>query len=204
MTNLYDLEPVLIDNIFSDDQYSDIYKIINRLLLDIPNTSPEKNDMYASIPELGYFAVFGSGYFSEKIFTTIVDKTVEAVGLPVGKPEIHFARYTRKTGFDPRLDPHYDLMLTKPTVTVSIQLDSNIDWELYANEVGKTLKSNQGLIFSGSHQLHWRPEREFLEDDFLDILVCQMAVSEEEFTQEHKDIMSDKHKTKLSSMGYRL
>jgi hypothetical protein len=204
MTNLYDLEPVLIDDIFSNEEYSNVYEVINGLLPDMPKTSPEKIDRYANVPDLGYFAVFGSGYFSEKIFTTIADKASEAVGLPLGKPEIHFARYTTKTGFNPGLAPHYDLMLTKPTITVSIQLDSNVDWELFADEVGKTLKSNQALVFSGSHQLHWRPERKFSDDEFLDILVCQMAVSEEEFTQEHKDTMSNKHRAKLSSMGYTL
>ena len=33
---------------------------------------------------------------------------------------------------------------------------------------------NQGVIFSGTHQIHWRPEVSFTNEDYYDILVCQM------------------------------
>jgi hypothetical protein len=81
-------------------------------------------------------------------------------------------------------------MLEYPSITLSIQLDSTLDWELCAYDTCDTLQSNQALVFSGSDQIHWRPRVDFKDDDYFDIMVCQMTLSgSEKLDSTHADEM---------------
>jgi len=185
--NLKDFEPIVVDNIFSKDQYKDIYDRVNstfpsELTADVPDDSG-----YMNAGEIGYFAYING--FRDDVYKAVKDVAEANTGLKLGSPEIHFARYSLKTGFPPILRPHNDLMLKYPSITMSIQLESSFDWELFANFHSATLSSNQGMIFSGSHQMHWRPRVEFKEDDYFDIMVCQMKASDELLTKDHEDEM---------------
>jgi hypothetical protein len=185
--NLKDFAPIVVDEIFSTDQYKDIYDRVNKtfpseLIADVP-----ENSGYMNAGEIGYFAYVNG--FREDVYKAVQDIAESTTGLKLGSPEIHFARYSLKTGYPPILRPHYDEMLKYPSITMSIQLESSFDWELYANFESAMLSPNQGMIFSGSHQMHWRPRVEFKEDDFYDIMVCQLKVSDELLTQEHFDEM---------------
>lgn len=182
--NLKDFPPVVVDQIFSKDQYEDIYDRVNKtfpseLIADVP-----ENSGYMNAGEIGYFAYVNG--FRDDVFKAVQDVAESTTGLKLGSPEIHFARYSLKTGYPPILRPHYDEMLQHPSITMSIQLESSFDWELYANFESATLSPNQGMVFSGSHQMHWRPRVEFKEDDFYDIMVCQLKVSDEMLTDEHR------------------
>lgn len=89
------------------------------------------------------------------------------------------------------LMPHFDVGLEYATVSISIVLESTLDWDIAVE--GKTFKvsKNQGVTFSGSHQWHWRPNIEFSDNDYYDILVCQYKEKGNlnPITEEHKDIM---------------
>jgi hypothetical protein len=185
--NLKDFQPIVVDKIFSKDQYEDIYDRVNstfpsELTADVPDGSG-----YMNAGEIGYFAYVKG--FREDVYKAVRDVAEANTGLKLGSPEIHFARYSLKTGYPPILRPHYDEMLKHPSITMSIQLESSFDWELFANFESAILHENQGMIFSGSHQMHWRPKVQFNEDDYYDIMVCQLKVSDELLTDEHKDEM---------------
>lgn len=85
--------------------------------------------------------------------------------------DIGFARYSRDGKNNPSLVPHFDAFKSG-RFTLDIQLKSNIDWAIYVEDKKFDLNYNQGLIFSGTHQIHWREPKEFLESDYIDMMFC--------------------------------
>jgi hypothetical protein len=184
--SLEDFKPVVEKHIFSKDQYEDIYKRVNKTFPEVLEKDVPEGSKYINAGDIGYFAYIGG--FRDDIYDR-VQELGKKYYRSVGKPEIHFARYSLKTGYPPILRPHYDEMLKYPSITLSIQLEKTFDWDLYANNTGEMLSENEGLVFSGSHQIHWRPRVGFKDDDYYDIMVCQMRVSDEELSEDHFDKM---------------
>ena len=90
--------------------------------------------------------------------------------------EISFARYSKEYGNLPNLTPHYDNSFLEQRVTVDVQLKSNIDWALVVEDNYFTLKDNEALTFSGTHQIHWREHKEFNDDSFIEMLFCHFSL----------------------------
>lgn len=201
MINLYTFTPKVFNNVFSDDTYKKIYAAVNSIFPETLSADVPEDAEYRNVQDLGYFAIPVSGYnFGSEVFAEVQAVTETMLGFKVQRPEIHFARYTKKTGADPILRPHYDRMLEHPSITMSVQLDGTMPWAIGAYNTTEMISSNDGLLFSGSHQVHWRPKNTFGDDDYFDILVCQMAISNEKLTQEHVDKMAiavNEHATKI-------
>ena len=86
-----------------------------------------------------------------------------------------FARYTDNDTTKPNLVPHWDSFET-PRFTFDIQLRSNTDWTLFVEDKEFVLKDNQALTFSGTHQIHWREKKQFLEGEFMDMIFCHLHI----------------------------
>ena len=78
--------------------------------------------------------------------------------------------------FRPSLFPHYDETFKEPRFTFDYQLGSNIDWAIVV-EPGKefTLKNNQAITFSGTHQIHWRVPTIFNDDQYVEMIFCHFS-----------------------------
>lgn len=178
----YEVEPVLVENIFSDAEYRFLYEKINK--------SPEQQDR--EVEDTGYIAKPDptKNYLGD----ILKNKMEELSGFKLDKYMLHYARYTLKSNNIPRLYPHYDRGLEFATFTISVILDSTFDWDLFCEGTRIPVKKNQGAFFSGSHQVHWRPPHEFKEDDYYDILVCQFRVKTdtENLADDHRSTMDDK------------
>jgi hypothetical protein len=187
--DLFSFKPIVLDKVFAAEEYEEVYKTVNYVFdndLEFDQTGPG----YFPVNGLGYFAVVGLN--SENVYNKIKEITEEATGLKLETPEIHFARYTTKTGQPPQLRPHYDIMLKRSTITLSVQMDATLAWSIYADGVKADLPPNSGIIFSGSHQYHWRPKMDFGPEDYYDIMVCQMAVvGSEDLPDDHASIMEN-------------
>jgi hypothetical protein len=198
--HLFSYKPITVENIFAAEEYEQVYKAVNHVFdndLKFDETGPG----YFPVDGLGYFAVVGLS--DENVYQKVKDVVEEATGLQLEYPQIHFARYTLKTGHVPQLKPHYDVMLKKDTITLSIQMDATLPWSIYANGVKADLPPNSGIIFSGSHQYHWRPEIEFKDDDYYDIMVCQMTiVGAEDLSDNHENFMSSVIYPPLALKGF--
>jgi hypothetical protein len=163
-----------IEDVFDEEDIIHIYGHVQKALKDVGPDS-EKGEFFFNAKDVGYFAVFG--FQNEKVCDTIHNFAEMGSGYKLEKDfQMHFARYTSETGAKPRLRPHYDEMLTADTVTLSIQLAKNTDWLLYVGTEALSLNMNEMAIFSGSHQIHWRPKKEFLLQDFYDVMVCQFTI----------------------------
>lgn len=198
--NLTEFKPFVIKDVLSQEDYAYVYDCVNsafptELTPDLPPDTREFRE-YLDVPELGYLAYVKG--FKQDFYSAVKRIAEEATGLALRDPQIHFARYTTKTGHQPLLRPHSDNQLKNPSITLSIQLDSTLDWELCAYDTCDTLASNQALIFSGSHQMHWRPPATFSEDDYFDILVCQLSViGQSSLSEDHAARMEELKKEEL-------
>lgn len=91
-----------------------------------------------------------------------------------------FARYEkffRKDGVlsNPTLYPHIDGFDEK-RFTLDLQLRSNTDWSIFVEGREFTLKDNSALTFYGTEQEHWRPEKDFQDGEYIDMLFCHLEL----------------------------
>lgn len=92
----------------------------------------------------------------------------------------------------PRLIPHYD-GFPEPRFTFDYQIRSNTSWPLLVEGNELLLEDNQALTFSGTHQIHWRTEKEFQEGEFIDMIFCHLFLpSSQPNSEEHWDFMKAK------------
>jgi len=184
MTNfdfLTNFKPIIIDDIFTDEEYKSVYDMteatFNAALKGEANFNENNNGSGAVFVDknTGYASMTNS--FSAVIQNKILATFRRYVELSDNiMLNTHVARYTHKSGYTPNLRPHFDRGLRFPSYTMSIQLDKTLDWDLGANGTTANLSSNQALMFSGSHQAHYRPPVEFKEDDVYDVIVCQVQM----------------------------
>jgi hypothetical protein len=186
---LYNFKPILIENVFTQEEYESVYNSVNAVFPKELSSDVPENLGYFNAKDVGYFAYVKG--FENLVYDKLVQLTKQYSNMDVVEPRVHFARYTPKTGFPPTLNPHYDLGVTTSALTFSVQLDTTIDWELCAKDTCVTLEKNQAILFSGSHQIHWRPKKEFGPDDYFDIMVCQMYLDNDGLPENHLDVMSE-------------
>jgi hypothetical protein len=139
----------------------------------------------------------------------IVDKVTKVAEGIVGEglvlAEYNFSRYQktisdcRKFWFNPLLFPHIDDAFEGKRFTVDIQLKSNIDWDIvvddWKSEKTFTMVDNQALTFSGTHQVHWRPKKEFKDEEFLEALFLHFVPKFNNFIskEEKEEIINKKN-----------
>lgn len=89
---------------------------------------------------------------------------------PLKLHAVAFGRYSKEFGI-PKLGPHIDEVPSQ--FTLDYQLDGNISWPLNIEGKEYVLKNNNAVVFEGEVVLHWRPEREFKDGEFLDLMWFQ-------------------------------
>jgi hypothetical protein len=117
-----------------------------------------------------------------------------------------FARYEKFVRPDgvvsiPKLAPHHDTF-DQPRFTFDYQLGSNISWPIFVEGKEAILEDNDALTFSGTHQVHWRPEREWTEGEYVDMIFCHLhSPSSEPITKEHNELMFARGKEYRDKVG---
>lgn len=184
------LKPIVLKDVFTPEQYKHIYDSVNSVFpKELAPDVPSDVTGYKNEGQIGYFS-YTKG-FDDIIYKQIVKVVEEATGIKIYDPRVHFARYTTKTGYPPTLLPHNDMGVKNPAITLSIQLDSSFDWELCAYDTCDTISKNEAMLFSGSHQIHWRPVKEFGQEDYFDIMVCQLHINNDGLSEEHWNEMHE-------------
>lgn len=178
----HNLENKILSNVFTDEQIKRIYSWVDNCPKDkikLPNT-------YGQIAYyIDQFDSRDSG--AEDIFLSIENALQLEYNLYIKASAIQFARYTLDSGNQPWLPPHYDKVFQKPMITVDIQMSGNIDWPVYVNGNRYNLQDNQALVFSGTHQIHWRPKIKLEKDQYLDMIFCHMEDTQaEDITNKHR------------------
>lgn len=184
----YDFEPILIDNVFTDQELFSIYDTRFRVAPEC--ILPDGSQYVFADESCGYITCVYP--LKESIRNKIENIIQDNVPIKVKSDGNHIPRYTLESGSKPQLRPHYDVGMKTASFTLSIQLDSTKSWDLYVKDKCFNLKKNQAVLFSGSHQIHWRPDIEFSENDYYDIIVCQAIEDSDDpiiLDNEHKEKM---------------
>jgi len=176
----FNFEPIVIYNVFSEEEIKEIYD------------SRSKSENLLTDESCGY--ITNTKPFSGNIRKKIVQIVQDNVPIKVKEWGNHMPRYTLKSNSRPRLYPHYDVGLHQASLTLSIQLDHTLPWTVYIGDQGYDIKRNTAVLFSGSHQIHWRPDIEFGPDDYYDIIVAQVVEDTEDplmLDSAHRENMSN-------------
>lgn len=180
---LNNLANVVVKTVFTEKEISDIYNLVSSTTNTDFVKSLGYNTWHLQLPE----------EIKEKLETLVSG----LYGRQVILSEYNFSRYEKTTSdckrytYWPLLFPHTDEAFDSPRITLDIQLKANTDWgisvENSGNESTYTLKDNQAVTFSGTHQVHWRPAREFLDGEYMEMIFCHFKVvgMEDPLTVEH-------------------
>lgn len=158
----FDLKPTVIPDFFTDEQYKEMYKLIEE---------------YSWVPDqlnkpMGYFA--RNIYMKKELFDVMLKHVNKYYNVDAEMEDCMFIynKYTWDTGFPPTLKPHFDTVADTGTITLTIILDNTIDWNIFVEDQEFEIQKNQALMFSGTHHLHWRPKIEFDKKDYYDFFLC--------------------------------
>jgi len=191
---LYDLKPIVVNNVFTDEEYLSIYSEINyKNINSVLNFNNINNLYFNKVTDFGYIS---TGIDNSKIINKIKNIAEKIFNVKLNEPMIHFARYTNYSGASPELAPHVDVFLENPSYTLSIQLDTTKpEWIIRVDDYFFTLEKNSLLGFSGTHQIHSRDLLNFNDEDYCDILVCQFK--DLNFMQTDSLKNNEEHKQKI-------
>lgn len=159
----FDSKNTIIHSVFTEEEMLEIYNIVfkndNSYLMDLFVQTVHEFD----IPYRLAKKIIG---YAEDVFK-VNNLEIE---------EYQFARYRNVIDKDtgeikrPNLIPHCDLTFKEPRYTVDYQLGGNTDWPIIVEDKEFTLKNNEALTFSGTHQVHWREIRNFDDDEYVDMV----------------------------------
>lgn len=172
---------VIYDNVFTEDEIKNIYDLVNG-----DNVKTQIVPIYCQ--QAYHFQI------PENIINKVTQIAKDITKENLKLTEISFASYSKKYGELPLLSPHFDNTFEEKRLTLDVQLKSNISWPIVIKGRSFTLKDNQALTFSGTHQIHWREFRKFKEEDYIDMLFCHFSYvdnNEKTTLAEYRQIMSD-------------
>lgn len=181
-----DLPNVVIDNLLTPDQINNIFNIVNNTTSQNFHNELSYNSWHIVLPK--------------DIIDIFTSHAETVAGEKLVLKEYNFSRYEKITSscgkytFNPLLFPHTDEAFHGPRFTLDYQIRSNVDWDIVVDnwEEEKTflIKDNQALTFSGTHQVHWRPKREFIPGEFLEAIFMHFEPAEVyELSNEHINSM---------------
>lgn len=156
-------ENKIVSKIFSQEEISEIYRHIDA-------TPEDKKYYHTDFAHTAYFS-----WLPERIVEKITKVANENYDAKLVLRELSFARYENTKGLNPLLYPHYDRAFKQQRITFDIQVRSTRPWDIIVEDVPFTLKDNEALFFSGTHQIHWRDKVEFEDGDIVDMIFCHFA-----------------------------
>jgi hypothetical protein len=207
-----DAPNVIIENFFTEDQIKKIYDIVQstthttfqQYLSYISWHIQLPQDIVDTVTKIAE-GVIGEGlvlseynfsrYQKIKMSEDILEKNLILAEYDVLKDQ-DITSAGKKILFNPLLYPHIDEAFAGKRFTVDVQLKSNVSWDIiidnWKSEQSFNLKDNQALTFSGTHQVHWRPKKEFKDGEFLEALFLHFVPKYDNFKseEEKKEILS--------------
>ena len=184
------VENIMIDNIFSQEQIDYIYSVVN--------ATPDENTHVQT--RLGHKAWFAQ--FDDSLRRHLEKIVQDRFGEEWYLNDFQFARYSNSYGYLPKLHPHFDDAFNYRKLTLDVQIKATTEWPIIVEGNEFVLKDNQGLIFSGTHQIHWRPEKVLSDSDQIDMFFCHLQIKDDApIPQEWKDYMQKREDEWIEKTG---
>jgi hypothetical protein len=188
------IEPIEINDFFTQDLIDLVYENVDK---EMQRGLVEKNDKYAYMFKFSNngFITLNKGW-DPKIATAIKNKGKELGQNFISDNNVAliFARYTHDSGQAPTLTPHADVVANKIIYTCTIRLKSSKQWDFYVKDTRFEMPNEGSSVwFTGNQDVHWRPDLEFEQDEYYDILLCQVwsDIENEQYPENHKEVMMD-------------
>lgn len=158
---------LIVENIFSEEEISQIYEHIDK-------TPEDKTKVIEIFSHKAYH-----NWLPDNIVETITKAAQSTTDTKIVLRELSFARYAKfEEAPVVQLPPHTDEGFREPRLTFDIQLQSNRDWAIVVEGRSYTLKDNQALTFSGTHQVHWRERTTFEANDTVDMIFAHFSAAD--------------------------
>lgn len=108
--------------------------------------------------------------------------------------EVELCIYTPDFGYLPKLPPHFDShQQDGQRVTMSVLLETNKEWDLIVEGQKYRSDINQGIVFSGTQQIHWREDVSFAPGEYYASIFAHFAYkNKKEFSANQIEIMKYK------------
>lgn len=177
------MENKIIKNILSKEQIEAVYKVID-------STPETKTQLQTRIGHRAYLVSLG-----DDITNTLESIVQEHYGKDWILKDCQFARYSKKYGYEPKLYPHFDDAFKDHRLTLDVQVHSTVAWPIVVEGQEFLLKNNEGVVFSGTDQIHWRTNVELSEDDVVDMIFCHC-----EKVDDLKDFVTEEHLNKMRNL----
>jgi hypothetical protein len=180
---LSNLDNLIIKEIFTEEDISDIYKTINN--------ADDSNKRI--VPALGHKSY--SVNFKQEILNKLELVVQNIYGKNWILRDYQFARYSFESKYVSKLPPHFDAIFSSHRLTLDVQLFGTRPWPLFIEGRERILENNQALIFSGTSQIHWREDLKLKRDDRFDMIFCHfhnINESESLVTEEWRNYMNKK------------
>lgn len=146
---------------------------------------------------VGYAGQRKWGLNYPEIFERLQAVVSDHLGEEVVASEVELCIYTPDFGYTPKLYPHCDNHESDgQRVTMSVQLDANVDWDLVVENKKYKCNKNEGIVFSGTQQVHWRDNIEFKDGDYSASVFAHFKYkNKKELSPNQKDILTYWEKT---------
>lgn len=181
-------EPItIIKNVLDKEDLELLYSLMD-------NAEEVDMHIHPTDSKITYFGKVFPYHIREKVLA----KVQEFYSTPLTLTGSCLVRYKSMNGDQPVLKPHTDTQPVHPgpRLSISLQLRKNIDWSVVVEGEHVMLQENEAVVFSGTHQIHWRDPINFAEDNYLDILLDSYSTDELQYTeipQEEKNIIAEKY-----------
>jgi hypothetical protein len=175
-----DFPNVVIDNALTQEEINLIFEIVKNTDRQDFHNELSYNSWHIQLPD--------------SIINKITNYAESVAGIKLRLAEYNFSRYQKTiigdNIFNPLLFPHTDEAFNADRVTLDYQIRSNVSWPItvdnWETETDYILADNQILTFSGTHQVHWRPKKDFIDGEFLEAIFLHFApIDAKPLSKEH-------------------
>lgn len=177
------MENKIIKNVLSKEQIESVYKIID-------TTPEEQTRLQTRFGHKAYMVSLGDDI--RKRLESVIQ---EHYGKDWVLNDYQFARYSKKYGYEPKLYPHFDDVFKNHRLTLDVQVNSTIAWPIVVEGKEFVLNNNEGVVFSGTDQIHWRSNLELSDTDIVDMIFCHC-----ENINDPRNPITDEHLDKMNNL----
>ena len=188
--DILNFKPIIINNVFTEDEIDEIYRLINNKIIENINNGLFEYDGFEVSKGHGSFSyhqVNGQTLlFSESIHTKIREKMENALGLDLREPALSFQRYSLMSGNTPQLRAHTDSysrqtdqtndspLVSHHIFNMSVPLRNKFTWDLGIRTKNYQINNNDGILYSTTANPHRRVYREFKVYERYDVLIVRI------------------------------
>ena len=97
-----------------------------------------------------------------------------------------YAEYSTATGGQPKLNAHFDISQARSLI-LDYQLESNTLWGIGVEDKIFDLKDNSGILFDPTAKIHYRPQKNFLDGEFVKLLFFRFDTAAEQEVHTEED-----------------